>query len=224
MTIHVVAVEDDARYRASLGTLLCHARGFELEGTFATGEAVLEALGAEERQGREPAWDLLLMDVELPGMDGIECTRRIKARLPEARVVMLTIFEHSDTILEAICAGANGYVVKRTPPERLLLELRDVAAGGSPLSAGVASKVLALLREEATGRGPWRDAATRLGLTDRERQVLGCLVEGMQYKTAADHLGISLDTVRSHVRSVYGKLQVHSVAEAVSRAIRERLV
>ena len=139
-------------------------------------------------------------------------------------MVVLTVFEQSGTILEAICAGADGYLVKRTPPSRLVLELRDVMQGGSPLSAGVASTVLGLLRREAAGRGQWRGGEARLGLTDREQDVLRCLVEGMQYKTVADHLEISLDTVRSHVRSVYGKLQVHSVAEAVSRAIRERLV
>lgn len=224
MSIRIAVVEDDARYRASLETLFRHAEGFDLEASFATGEEALGALGSGDSTEDGPTWDLVLMDVELPGADGVECTRRIKARLPGARVVVLTVFEQSGTILEAICAGADGYLVKRTPPSRLVLELRDVMKGGSPLSAGVASTVLGLLRREAAGRGPWRGRDARLGLTDREKDVLRCLVEGMQYKTVADHLEISLDTVRSHVRSVYGKLQVHSVAEAVSRAIRERLV
>lgn len=224
MSIRVVVVEDDARYRTSLETLLRHAEGFDLVESFDAGDAALDALEAHERSHGRPPWDLVLMDVELPGIDGIECTRRIKARLPETRVVVVTVFEHSATILEAICAGADGYLVKRTPPARMVLELRDVVDGGSPLSAGVASTVLALLRQETAGRGPWREGAARLGLTEREQDVLRSLVEGMQYKTVADHLGISLDTVRSHVRSIYAKLQVHSVAEAVSRAIRERLV
>jgi len=224
MALRVVTVEDDARYRASLATLLRHAEGFVLEASFETGDAALEHAWRELRRGRTPEWDLVLMDVELPGTDGIECVRRLKSRFPELRVVVLTVFERTEIILEAICAGADGYLVKRTPPERLLLELGGVAAGGAPLSAGVASTLLALLRHEEARRGPWRDGAARLGLTDREQEVLGCLVEGMQYKTVADHLGISLDTVRTHVRSVYSKLQVHSVAEAVSRAIRERLV
>ncbi|MDP2480543.1 MAG: response regulator transcription factor [Candidatus Palauibacterales bacterium] len=224
MTIRVAIVEDDARYRASLETLLRHAGGFELEGSFPDGDTALQALDGARPGGEGPPWDLVLMDVELPGADGIACTRTIKARLPDIRVVVLTVFEQSATILEAICAGADGYLIKRTPPSRLVLELRDVVDGGSPLSAGVASTVLGLLRQEAAGRGPWHSGAARLGLTDREQEVLRCLVEGMQYKTVADHLDISLDTVRSHVRSVYGKLQVHSVAEAVSRAIRERLV
>ncbi|HKI94889.1 MAG TPA: response regulator transcription factor [Gemmatimonadales bacterium] len=218
MTTRVAVVEDDARYRGSLETLLRHTDGFEVVGVYPTGEAIVQAL--EDA----PAWDLVLMDVELPGIDGIECTRRIKARHPGSRVVVLTVFEESATILEAICAGADGYLVKRTAPARLVLALREVLDGGSPLSAGVAGTVLALLRQEAAGKGPWREGATRLGLTAREQDVLRCLVEGMPYKTVAGHLGISLDTVRSHVRGVYAKLQVHSVAEAVSRAIRERLV
>lgn len=224
MSINVVAIEDDANYRASLETLLRHAGGFALERAFATGDAALAELAAEARRGRRPEWDLVLMDVELPGTDGIECTRRIKTTLPDARVVVLTVFEQSATILEAICAGADGYLAKRTPPDRLIVELRDVLAGGSPLSAGVARTVLSLLRRETAGRGPWRNRAARLGLTEREQEVLRCLVKGMQYKTVASQLDISIDTVRSHIRSVYAKLQVHSVAEAVSRAIRERLI
>jgi DNA-binding NarL/FixJ family response regulator len=227
--IRVVAVEDDARYRASLEVLLRHSEEFALVGSYATPTAALAALTAADPasdavEGRS-RWDLVLMDLEMPGMNGVECTRRIKEILPEVAVVVLTVFEDRATIVEAICAGADGYLLKRTPADRLLQQLRAVVAGGSPLSSGVARTVLELVRQINDG-GPSRAAMdeARVELTPREAQVLRCLVKGMSYKAVSGALGISIDTVRSHIRTVYGKLQVHSVAEAVRRALREGLV
>jgi DNA-binding NarL/FixJ family response regulator len=227
--IRVVAVEDDARYRASLEVLLRHSEEFALVGSYATPAAALAALTAADPasdgvEGRS-RWDLVLMDLEMPGMNGVECTRRIKEILPEVAVVVLTVFEDRATIVEAICAGADGYLLKRTPADRLLQQLRAVVAGGSPLSSGVARTVLELVRQINDG-GPSRAAMdeARVELTPREAQVLRCLVKGMSYKAVSGALGISIDTVRSHIRTVYGKLQVHSVAEAVRRALREGLV
>jgi DNA-binding NarL/FixJ family response regulator len=135
----------------------------------------------------------------------------------------LTVFEHPATVLQAICAGADGYLVKSAPPEELLAQLTAVMSGGSPLTAGVARTVLDLVRRFGpTASGA--DGPTRLNLTEREQQVLRGLVDGLSYKQVAAHLGVSLDTVRSHVRGMYGKLQVHGAAEAVRRAIEERLV
>jgi DNA-binding NarL/FixJ family response regulator len=227
--IRVVAVEDDARYRASLEVLLRHSEEFALVGSYATPAAALETLSAAHPSSGEvdgpPRWDLVLMDLEMPGMNGVECTRRIKDILPDVAVVVLTVFEDRATIVEAICAGADGYLLKRTPADRLLQQLRAVVAGGSPLSSGVARTVLELVRQ-INDRRPARAAAdgARVELTPREAQVLRCLVQGMSYKAVAGALGISIDTVRSHIRTVYGKLQVHSVAEAVRRALREGLV
>ena len=223
-TISLVAVEDDRRYRASLETLFAHAAGFRLVETFATGDAVLNRVEAWRTRGERPAWDLVLMDLELPGTDGITCTRALKERLPQISVVVVTVLEDATAVLQAICAGADGYLTKRTPPVEILAELRSVMAGGSPLSAGVARTVLTLLRTQAIGPRRGREEASQLDLTEREQAVLRGLVQGLPYKQVADQLGISLDTVRSHVRHVYGKLQVHSVAQAVSRAIREGLV
>jgi DNA-binding NarL/FixJ family response regulator len=128
-------------------------------------------------------------------------------------------------VLDAIRAGADGYLLKQTPPAELLAELRAVRAGGAPLTAGVARTVLDLLRTGAGGRATGRTGApARLDLTDREQDVLRCLVQGLAYKQAASRLGISIDTVRAHVRNIYGKLRVHTAAEAVGRAVRERLV
>jgi DNA-binding NarL/FixJ family response regulator len=220
----IVAVEDDPRYRASLEVLLRHSADFRLEASFAAPAPVLERL-ASAHGANPPPWDLVLMDLDMPGMSGIECTRRIKACLPSVPVVVLTVFEDRASILEAICAGADGYLLKRTPADNLLLQLRAVLAGGSPLSAAVAKTVLDVVRHV----NQWNSArslssAEAVPLTERERQVLGCLVRGMSYKAAARSLDISIDTVRSHIRGVYAKLQVHSVAEAVSRALREGLV
>jgi DNA-binding NarL/FixJ family response regulator len=219
----VVAVEDDARYRASLEVLFRHSGDFVLEESFAAPAALLDRLDAAGDDS--PPWDLVLMDLDMPGMSGVECTRRIKARLPAAPVVVLTVFEDRSSIVEAICAGADGYLLKRTPADSLLLQLRAVLAGGSPLSAGVARTVLEVVRH-VNGRAsvPLAGAGDPVDLTQREREVLTCLVRGMSYKAAARSLGISIDTVRSHIRAVYGKLQVHNVAEAVGRALRTGLV
>jgi DNA-binding NarL/FixJ family response regulator len=219
--VNVVVIEDDSRYRASLETLFRHAPGYRV---LACHGSAIEAVRAAEAADGEPVWDLVLADLDLPGMNGIEATRRIKRVMPRTRVVVLTVFEEPATILEAICAGADGYLLKRTPPGELLEALESVAAGGAPLTAEVARTVLGLVRESNPGlpaSSPERDEHLRL--TDREREVLRALVRGLAYKQVAGELDISIDTVRTHIRGVYRKLQVHSVAEAVSRAIRERL-
>lgn len=221
VTIRVAAVEDNGRYRESLTTLLAHAPGFSLVGAYDAAPPALAALASGSR------WDLVLMDLELPGMNGIEATRRIKATAPGTAVVVLTVFEEPGTVLEAICAGADGYLLKRTPPEQLLAELKAIVDGYSPLSGAVARTVLDLVRRLGAGEtAPNRHttAPSRLELSDREQDVLRCLVDGMGYKQTAERLDLSLDTVRTYIRRVYRKLQVHSVAEAVSRAVRERLV
>ncbi|MDF2773721.1 MAG: LuxR family transcriptional regulator [Geminicoccaceae bacterium] len=220
----VVAVEDDARYRASLEVLLRHSTDFVLEESFATPDGALDRLAGSETVD-PPPWDLVLMDLDMPGMSGVECTRHIKARLPAVPVVVLTVFEDRASIIEAICAGADGYLLKRTPADALLLQLRAVVAGGSPLSAAVARTVLDVVRHVNAGSlARASSAGEAVELTEREREVLGCLVKGMSYKAVAQALGISIDTVRTHIRGVYGKLQVHSVAEAVSRALRTGIV
>lgn len=228
--VRVVAIEDDDRYRAGLQALLEHSPEFQLLRCYSSPLAALDELEAAVQNAGLPGWQLVLMDLDLPAVSGIECTRRMKALAPQTQVVVLTVFEDRATILQAICAGADGYLLKRTPADRLLAQLRTVVAGGSPLSAGVARTVLEFVRLGEAGRlsGSARAGSAmtpgHLQLTDRERDVLACLVDGRSYKACAAHLGISIDTVRSHIRSVYGKLQVHSVAEAVSRALKEHLV
>jgi DNA-binding NarL/FixJ family response regulator len=215
--LRVVVVEDDARYRASLETLLGNSPGFALAASFGNGERALAWFEAAD----EPAFDVVIMDVELPRMSGIEATARLRARFPDAAVAMLTVFEEPTTILAAICAGASGYLLKRTTARDLLAQLQSIAGGGAPMTAGVARTVLELLRR---GNAATHGAPGRLDLTEREQEVLRCLVRGLSYKQTADELAISLDTVRTHIRALYKKLQVHSVAAAVTRAIREGLV
>lgn len=224
--IGVVIVEDDTRYRQSLETLFGWAPSFSLAESFASADAAIARLERARNQGLRPGWNLVLMDLALPGTDGIEATRRIKRLLPDTRVVVLTVFEESRTVLEAVCAGADGYLVKRTPPRELVDELRSIMSGGAPISGGVARTVLELVRRLADRAGVDGGAAapSRLDLTDRERDVLRCLVKGMGYDKTASALGISPHTVRAHIRSVYSKLQVHSIAQAVSRALQDRLV
>ncbi len=217
--MNVVVIEDDPRYRASLAALFEHAPGHRLVAQFAAATAALAQL-ADDPPG--VPWELVMMDVELPGMSGIEATRRLKRLLPDARVVVLTVFEEPGVILEAICAGADGYLLKNTPATELLQQVELVAAGGAPLTAGVARTVLQLVRDPQGATVEAADGALRL--TERERDVLRGLVQGLAYKQVADTLGLSIDTVRTHVRNIYRKLQVHSVAEAVGRAIRQRLI
>jgi DNA-binding NarL/FixJ family response regulator len=221
--LHLVIVEDDPLYRTSLAEFLRLDADVNLLACFASATEALATLTACE--GDLPPWQIVLMDIDLPGIRGTEATRLLKRHIPNLLVVVLTVFEEPIVILDAIAAGADGYLLKRTPPAEILAQLRVVANGGAPLTAGIAKIVLDLVRspgrphsaiELATGGDPL--------LSDRELDVLRGLVDGLAYKQVADRLGISIDTVRTHVRGLYKKLHVHSVGEAVSRALRDRLL
>lgn len=221
MVTTVIIVEDQARYRDGLKTLLSHQPDFEVVRTFESALPLVRRAEEAHARGDGPPAQLILTDIEMPDMNGIEGTKRLKALWPELTVVVLTVFEESSTILQAICAGADGYLLKTISAKELLAQLRSITGGSAPMSGGVARTVLDLLRSHGAPGGA---APTRLELSEREQEVLRCLVKGLSYKQVAGDLGISLDTVRSHIRKLYKKLQVHSVAEAVSRAIREGLV
>jgi DNA-binding NarL/FixJ family response regulator len=228
MDLTIIILEDDPRYRHSLEMLFSNTSGFRLGASFSSAYAMLQDLENRERAGQHPSWQLALVDIELPGMNGIEATRRLKKHLPALTVVMLTVFEDPTVILEAITAGADGYLLKKTSGPELLSQLKAIASGGSPLTPDVARTVLSLLRERTpkriSGRFFRTASPTKLDLTEREHAVLQALVKGLSYKQTGVQLNISIDTVRTHIRAVYRKLQVHSVAEAVARAIREKLV
>ena len=225
MDLSVVIIEDNAHYRRSLETLFNHAKGFRCAASYGSAQAALDEVEKRLRYGQEVLWKMILMDIDLPGVSGIEATRRLKALVPEISVVMLTVFEEPTTILEAITVGADGYLLKKTLAPELLSQLSMIASGGSPLTPDVARTVLSLLRSKSNPLGVTGSTAapTKLDLTEREHAVLQGLVKGLSYKQIAAKLNISIDTVRTHIRGVYRKLQVHSVAEAVARAIREKI-
>jgi DNA-binding NarL/FixJ family response regulator len=210
-TIRVALVEDRRELREGLAALVTGTEGFTCTGTFRSMEEALPGLAA-----RVP--EVLLLDVGLPGMSGIEGIRVLRERLPGLAILMLTVYDDDERIFDALCAGASGYLLKNTPPARLLESVQEAARGGAPMSPEVARRVVALFREF---RPPSR---AQYDLTPHESRLLAMLVEGHNYKTAAEELGVSVNTVSYHVRHVYEKLQVHSRSEAVAKALRERIV
>jgi DNA-binding NarL/FixJ family response regulator len=210
----IVVCEDDPRYRAGLEALIEAEDALALAASFDSPTPLLRAVDSRNTAG----WDLAIMDVELPGMNGIEATRRLKAALPAVPVVMLTVFEEPRLIVEAICAGADGYMLKRTPAAELVDGLLAIASGGSPLTPGVARVVLDLVRTTAPPR------VDPIELSEQELRVLRCMARGLVYKQVADELSISINTVRTYVRRVYKKLQTHTASEAVTKALRAGLI
>lgn len=209
--ISVWVVEDHDLYRQSTAAVLDAAEGVECPVAVGSCEEALEALE------REPPPDLVLMDIGLPGINGIEGTRRLRARIPTARVLMLTVHEEDAKVFEAICAGASGYLLKPSSPERIVEAVREAQAGAAPINGYIAGRVLGMFARMA---GPQTD----YGLTPREKEMLELMVEGLTMKESADRLCVSYHTVDKHVRSVYEKLHVHSRGGAVAKALRERLV
>jgi DNA-binding NarL/FixJ family response regulator len=201
MSITVSIVEDDAELRESISHFIDGAPGFSCAGAYSTGEEALEGIPA-----RKPA--VALMDINLPGMSGIECVRKLKERAPALQIIMLTVYENSDRIFEALSAGACGYLVKRTPPERLLEAVREISAGGSPMSSNIARKVVQAFQ---SGGG----TALPVPLARREEEVLDLLSKGRAYKQIAGEMNLHIGTIRTYVRRIYEKLHVNSRTEAV---------
>jgi DNA-binding NarL/FixJ family response regulator len=210
-SIQVTIVEDEREIREGLRFLIDHTPGYRCPGCYGSMEEALPAMVATQP-------DIVLMDLGLPGMSGLEGIRRLKQAHPLLRLVALTVYEDDDRIFEALCAGASGYLLKKTPPARLLECLQEVMTGGAPMSPEVASRVIALFREV---RPP---AHAEHHLTPHEVRLLGLLAEGHSYKTAAATLGSSVNTVAFHMKHIYAKLQVHSKSEAVAKALRDRIV
>ena len=210
-TLKVGIIEDQPKIREGLRSLIDGTDGYRCVGSFGSMEEALAQLDRELP-------DVMLVDIGLPGMSGIEGMRHIKARHPGLAVLMLSVYDDDRRIFDALCAGACGYLLKNTPPTRLLESLKEVAGGGSPMSPEVARKVVALFREFR----PPEQADYQL--TPHEIRILKLLVEGYNYQTAADELNVSINTIRFHMRSIYEKLQVHSKSEAVSKALRNRIV
>lgn len=205
-TTTVAVVEDDPVIRDWIAGILTGAEGFSCVGTYGDSEAGLGKILAEPP-------DVVLMDIVLPGISGIEATRRIKEHTADVDVLVLTVHENDDLVFQALCAGASGYLTKNTSPERLLEAIREVRDGGAPMSTSIARMVVESFRKN-----------TNSPLTARETQVLQLLSRGKSYSMIAAELFIDGETVRSHIKNIYRKLEVNSKADAIARAMRDRLI
>jgi DNA-binding NarL/FixJ family response regulator len=209
--IKVAIIEDHDRFREALEFLLNSTPGYACVGSFRSME---EALG----KLKSDLPDVALVDIGLPGMSGVEGVRILKERHPRLVMLMNTIYDDDERIFQALCAGASGYLLKKTAPKKLLESLQEAIAGGAPMSPEVARRVLALFREF---RPPEREEHQ---LTPHELRLLKLIVDGHSYKTAAAKLGVSVKTISFHLQKIYEKLQVHSKSEAVAKAFRKGLV
>jgi DNA-binding NarL/FixJ family response regulator len=209
--IRVALIEDKRVIREGLGEILGRSDGLECVGAYASVEQALPGLE------RAPC-DVLLLDIHLPGMSGVEGVRAVRERFPKTRVLMLTVYDEEEKVFDSIRNGASGYLLKKTPPRQIAEAVRQAVEGGSPLSPEVARRMVEHFRR--SGAAPEPDGR----LTDQERELLRLLSEGHSYAAAAERLGISINTVRDHVRSLYAKLHVHSKSQAVSTALRRGLI
>ena len=210
-SIRVAIVEDDRATREGLCMLINGTPGYRCVGTYGWVEDAL-------RQAGDAAPDVLLLDINLPGMSGSEGVKLLKEKCPSVQVLMLTIYDDQEMVFESICNGACGYLLKKTPPARLLDAIREAHEGGAPMSPEIARKVVTLFQKT----GPPQKLEAHL--TPSEVRLLKLLAEGYSYLAAAGQLNISVNTVRNYIRSIYEKLHVHSRSEAVSKALRSRII
>jgi DNA-binding NarL/FixJ family response regulator len=207
MAVTVSIVEDNEQLRGTLARVINRAEGFRCLSQFADAESALEGLP------KEPP-EVVLMDINLPGMNGVECVRRLKQTAPQILVLMLTVYEDTENIFNALAAGAAGYLLKRTKSSELLEAIREVHRGGSPMTTHIARKVTQSFQR--AGRSPQPTE----NLSEREQEVLDCLSQGFLYKEIAEKLGISYETVHTYIRRIYEKLQVRTRTEAVAKFLK----
>jgi len=207
--ISISIVDDEKGLRESIATFVNGSPGFRCVSAYGSAEAALKGLQADRP-------NVVLMDINMAGMTGIECVERLKELAPEMQIVMLTVYEDTDKIFQALSAGASGYLLKRLSPGKLLQAIREVHAGGSPMSSSIARKVVASFQK--ANRAAAVEKQTHL--SPREEMVLDRLAKGLTYKQIADQLGISIDTIRTYLRRIYEKLHVQSRTEAVAKYVR----
>lgn len=203
--------EDNPQLREGLTMLINGSEGFEVLAAFKNCNNVVEEV---------TAWkpDVILMDIDMPGINGIEGLKRIRQVNDEVKVLMLTVFDDNKNVFQAISSGANGYVLKKTPPTKLLEYISEAQSGGAPMTASIATQVLKMFSSMNNEKGE------DYNLSDREKQVLQFLVEGYSYKMIANEMFIAIDTVRSHIKKIYEKLHVNSKSEAVAKAFKDKLI
>ena len=211
--LKVVVVEDNDSIREGLKILIDGTEGYACVESFSDCESMLKNIVKLKP-------DVLLMDLGLPGMSGVEGIKKAKAFLPELTILVLTVYEENELVFDALCAGASGYLVKKTPPSKLLEAIKEAHEGGAPMSSHIARKVIDFFQTKK----PVSLQKSVYTLTPREKEILTGLVEGHNFKFIADSLYISIETVRFHFRNIYKKLHVHSQSEAVAKAIREGII
>ena len=211
MSISVSIVEDNDKLRGTLAKVIGRAEGFRFVSDYANAEDAIADLPKAKP-------DVILMDINLPGMNGVECVRKLKALMPQVQVMMLTVYEDTENIFNALAAGANGYMLKRTPTRELIEAVREVHRGGSPMTTHIARLVVQSFQNPvAPAPAAGGDLAE---LSEREQQVLDLLVQGLIYKEIAEKLGISYETVHTYIRRIYEKLQVRTRTEAVAKFLQ----
>jgi DNA-binding NarL/FixJ family response regulator len=211
--INVKIVEDNKTIREGLAALVNGTEGYKCIGSYSDCETFLRELELLNA-------DVVLMDIGLPGMNGIEGVKKARQINPDISILMLTVYEESEIVYDALCAGAYGYLVKKTPPSRLIEAIKEVYEGGSPMSSRIARQVITSFQNYKNGN----TLDSQYNFSNREKEVLQHLADGSNYQEIADELYISVDTVRHHIRNIYKKLQVHSQSEAVAKAIRKKLI
>jgi DNA-binding NarL/FixJ family response regulator len=211
--LRVAVVEDDRPTREGLRLLLDGTPGFHCVGTFHNAEAALSAPITPDRRA-----DVALLDVHLPGMTGTDAVPKLRERWPDTLILMLTVFAEDETVFASLCRGASGYLLKKTPPARLLEAIREASEGGAPMSPEIARKVIRMFRDFQPREPLDSD------LTPAELRLLQLLSEGYSYRAAGEKLHVSINTIRSYIRAIYEKLHVHSKSEAVSKALKAGLI
>jgi DNA-binding NarL/FixJ family response regulator len=212
MEIKVAIFEDNKTLRESLRQLVDSRNDMVCTGAFADANKLL-------RNMESAAPDVVLMDINMPGLSGIEAVQIIKEKFPGVHILMQTVFEEDDKIFAALCAGASGYMLKKTLPQKMIEAINETYNGGAPMTPSVAAKVLLMFRHQST--------ATKnefIVLSEREKEILGWLVKAKSYNAIAETCFVSIDTVKTHIRHIYEKLHVHSKSEAVAKAIQQKLV
>ncbi|HEX3167095.1 MAG TPA: response regulator transcription factor [Chitinophagaceae bacterium] len=210
--IKVAIFEDNRSLLEGLAAMIGGTAGFVCAGAFPNCNNLLKNIAQAKP-------DVVLMDIEMPGINGIEAVTMIKEDYPEIKILMETIFDDDEKIFNSICAGAEGYILKHTTPAEIMEAIKEIYEGGSPMTPSIANRVLKMVKNR-----PDTSSKESFDLSAREKEILTCLVKGMSYKMVADTCFISIETVNVHIKNIYRKLQVHSKSEAVAKAIRGRIV